>query len=102
MQSEHFYSMRQAAERIGCHYSCLRAYVKQGKVRPYKDTRPDAAGHRWLFSDRDIQMGRRVYEQGLRRLRTGLRAFVERKRTHPSTHRALREERQRRTDVRGF
>lgn len=97
-----YYSMKKAAELIGCHYSCLRSYVKRGLVRPTKYTTPDAAGHQWLFSQRDVEMGRRVYEQGLRRLRTGLRAFVERKRTHPSTHRALREERQRRADVRGF
>jgi DNA-binding transcriptional MerR regulator len=95
MHIEYHYSMREAAERIGCHYSCLRAYVKQGKIRPTKYTTPDAAGYRWLFSEKDIAIGRRVYERGLSRLKVGLRAFVERKRTRPATHRALREERRR-------
>ena len=33
-----YYSMKKAAELIGCHYSCLRSYVKRGLVRPTKYT----------------------------------------------------------------
>jgi DNA-binding transcriptional MerR regulator len=47
--------MREAAGRIGCAYSTLKRYIANGWLRPEKVSRPEATGHVYRFSARDIQ-----------------------------------------------
>ena len=62
-------------------------------------TRPEATGHVYRFSARDIQRAKEIYEYNLTQLRYGLYNYFERKRQAPAIHRALWAERQQRRGI---
>lgn len=76
-QAEGLFSMEEAAARAGVSYRTLSRYVSAGLVHPRIETREDALGVRYWFSEADIQRASETKAENLRWVPIGLRDYFE-------------------------
>ena len=80
------YTMQEAAEQADVSYSTVKRYVSAGHVYPRVQRRPgQATGCRYLFTDRDVQRIREIYEDNVTWLAIGLRDYLDRKKSQRYT-----------------
>lgn len=93
MQDKYYLSMQEAAEKAGISYVTLKRYVRDGRVMPQKIRYPHATGYRYLFSDREVQHAREIYEHNITSLRIGLYEHLQKIKGNPDLARAIAQER---------